>query len=314
MPQHPDIHASPFGGKDLVLFPESGEIPVDLHGQVHIDGRFVARPLQRCHDAFQRRMAGSQGQGGHIAIHQVRHAPGGMGMEVDGQRHLLTDGGDHIRHLFRGHHAGHIFHMDGTDAQGLEIFGHLHIFFYRMDRRNGVADVAFCLFPVLQHGFDGRFRIPDIVQSVEHQEDVDAGLRRQFHKLFHDIIRILHIANQVLTPQQHPQRRVRAEPLERPDPVPGIFAQIPDHHIERGTAPHFHTAVPHTVHLGQDGQHVLRFDASGQKRLLAVPPLYTGDLDGLFFSCFCCFFLFPEKHDPSFLSCTLSGIKLNILI
>ena len=79
------------------------------------------------------------------------------------------------------------------------------------------------MFPIL---FDGLYRsheIPGVVQGVEDAEDVDANFRGMGDKSAHQIVRVVAVAHEVLTAEQHLERSLGHEPFEYTDALPRVF-------------------------------------------------------------------------------------------
>ena len=86
----------------------------------------------------------------------------------------------------------------------------------------------------------------------------------------HDVVGVVLVAKNVLSAQQHLERRVRARLLDEPQTLPRIFAQEPHAHVERRAAPAFERVVPGRVDRGRDGEDVVGAHARRPEGLVRV--------------------------------------------
>ena len=85
------------------------------------------------------------------------------------------------------------------------------------------------------------------------------------------------VAENVLAPQEHLQRRLAADGLDLPEALPGIFAQEAHADVKRRPAPAFEGIVARRVDLFGDGENVVRPHARGPQRLVGIPQRGVGD-------------------------------------
>ena len=80
-------------------------------------------------------------------------------------------------------------------------------------------------------------QIPHVVEGVEDPEDVDTGLGRVPHERTHDLVAVVAVAHEILSPQQHLERRAPAVMLDRAQPLPRVLVEKAQAGVERGAPP-----------------------------------------------------------------------------
>ena len=224
-------------------------------------------------------------------------------MGVQDQRHIahgVLDALDEVLGLVGAHGAGHVLEADGIKAHGLQLFAHFHVLFYGVDRALGVGDTAGghgVGRGVLLGGFQSGLDVAEVVEGVKNTDNVDTVLNGQLHELFHHIVMIMLVAQQVLTTQQHLQLGVGQVLSQTAQTLPGIFAQIAQAGIEGGTAPAFHGVVAGLIHGAENAFIIAVRQTSGHKGLVGVPKHGLGNLH---FSCHDWKLLFYDKQIPFF--------------
>ena len=175
------------------------------------------------------------------------------------ERHIadgVLDALDQVFSLIGAHGAGHVLQADGVEAHGLQLLAHVDVLLDGVHRRLRIGNTAGgdgVLGGVLLGRLEGRLDVAEVVEGVENSQDVDAVLDGQLNKLFDDVVMVMLIAEQILAAKQHLQLRVRHGLADAAQPLPRIFAQIPQAGVERGAAPALYGVIPGLVHFGQNG-------------------------------------------------------------
>ena len=123
--------------------------------------------------------------------------------------------------------------------------------------------------------------VPDIVQGIEHPENINAvfiGCRDEF---VDNIIRIMAVSDKVLPPQQHLDGRLPEFGLECPETIPWIVIQKPDTGIERSAAPRFDRKEPAVIDLPRQRKHILCPESRCDQRLVRIAQRRVSDQDFL---------------------------------
>ena len=177
---------------------------------------------------------------------------------MEDQRHIadgVLDALDEVLCLVGAHGACHILQADGVKAHVLELFAHLDILFHGVDRALRVGDAAGSngvLAAVFLGGFQCGFDVAEIVQRVKDTQNVDAVFDRQLDELFHNVVVIVLVAEQVLSAKEHLQLRVGHQSADIAQALPRIFAEIAKAGVKRCAAPAFNRIVTGLIHLGQN--------------------------------------------------------------
>ena len=202
-----------------------------------------------------------------------------MGVDHNGQLHRLFQGGHQVKGLLGAHDAGHILDADGVAAHGLQPPAQVHKGIQAVNGAGGVAQGAGYVGAGLDALVHCHLDVPQIIEGVEHTDDVDAALHALAHKGPDDVVGIMLVAQQVLAPQQHLQPGVFHVLADGAQPLPGILVQIPQAAVKGGAAPALERVIPGLVHGLQDGQKIADGHPRGHQRLLSVPQHRFRDLN-----------------------------------
>ena len=179
-------------------------------------------------------------------------------MGVEDQRHVadcVLDALDEVFCFIRSHGASHILQADGLESHTLELLAHFHILFDGVHRTLGIADTARgngVLGGILHGRIQRGFAVAEVIECIEDPDNVDTVLDGQFDELFHNVIMIVLISQQVLSTQQHLQLVVGQVLPEIPQPFPRVFVQIPQTRVKGRTAPALNGIIPCLVHCRQN--------------------------------------------------------------
>ena len=120
-------------------------------------------------------MGGAQSQGRHGGIDHVRtgfdaleeahggQAGGVVGVELDGDLHRFLDGFHQVVGAVGGQQRGHILDADGVRADGLDLFGVVHVILVGEGVAGGVGDGDLGVAALFFRRFHSGFQVPDVV-------------------------------------------------------------------------------------------------------------------------------------------------------
>ena len=148
-----------------------------------------------------------------------------------------------------------------------------------MDRRRRVADRALRVPAVLLHAFDRLLEIARIIERVKDAEDVHAVLARERREAFDDVVRIMLVAEDVLSAEEHLQGRLLADLLDLAKPLPRILAQKAHADVERRAAPALKRVEARVVDRLGDLQNVIGAHPRRPKRLVRIAQRGIGNSD-----------------------------------
>ena len=114
-----------------------------------------------------------------------------------------------------------------------------------------------------------------LFKIVEEEFKINCGniFAKALDKFFDGML----VAENVLAPQEHLQRRLAADGLDLPEALPGIFAQEAHAYVERRPAPTLKRIVPCVVNLLGYSEYVIRAHPRGPQRLVGIPQRSVGD-------------------------------------
>ena len=167
-------------------------------------------------------------------------------------------------------HAGHILDGNGVGAQILHLLAVFQVAVQRVDRRHGVGNGAFEVAAAFLDGLGVVDDVADIVEGVEHPENVHAVALGRLDETVADLARIVFVPYQVLPAGQHGERRVRRLCFDGAQALPRVLVEKAQAGVERSAAPCLDGPVPDAVHFRQDRQHVADLHTRGPEALLAV--------------------------------------------
>ncbi len=122
--------------------------------------------------------------------------------------------------------------------------------------------------------------VSDIVERIEHAEDIDAVALGCTHESIDDLIAVVPITHEVLASQQHLKRRPRSVLLDGAQPLPGILVQEAKCGIEGGAAPDLEGPIADAVHLLKDRNHVCHLHSCRPQGLMGVAQRCVGYVHG----------------------------------
>ena len=186
--------------------------------------------------------------------------------------------------------AGHVLDADGVAAHLLQFLGKIDEDFVRMIGAERVDEAALYmwLFFAAESSIDRCLEVAHVVQRVEDAEYAHAMLGSLLDELLDDIVRIVVVAEQVLTTKQHLDRSLETG-LELVESLPRIFVEEAKARIKGRTAPGFKRVVADLV---ERCKHRLHLGVMHARRTQGLMPVAK--------YCFCDFYLFCHKKTHSF--------------
>ena len=275
------------------LVPQAHVRPVvaQLLHPAQIKTGVALRAVEGGHHRVQRRLAGEprHRRAGHVHhVHaglgsqqQRRHliAGGIVGVQVDGQPHLLLQGGHQLLGGVGLQQAGHILDGQHMSAPLFQLLGEVDIIFQGVlvlrlvQNIAGVAHGGLQQLVLAEHLLHGHLHARHPVQGVEDAEHVDAALGGLLHEGAHQIVGIVGVAHQIGAAQQHLERDVGDLLPQQAQALPRGLVEEAVGHVEGGAAPHFQReAVPQDIgHTVGALDHVAGTHTGGQQALVGVP-------------------------------------------
>ena len=195
-----------------------------------------------------------------------------MGVKVDRNTDLITQHVNQRLGSVRLEQACHILNAEHVRTHALQLFGDLDVIGKRKLLALGVEDVAritnrrFANLPGPLDRLHGNFHIGQPVERIENAEDVDALLRRFFHKATHGVVRIRRVTDGIRRAQQHLEADIRNGFPQPPQSLPRVLVQEAHRDVERRTTPHLEAIkIREPVRYEiRNGQHVIRSYPRGQ--------------------------------------------------
>ena len=178
--------------------------------------------------------------------------------------------------VIRGNQPGHILDADTVRAHVLQspcffqVVIKVKYFPAHLGAGQGVANGKLRMLAAFLNRLVRLFQVSLVVQGVKYPEYINAHLRRLTNKGGHHIIRVMAVADQVLSAEQHLQRRVRHQFFQDTRPFPGVFIQKPGGHVKSSPTPHLHRIKPGFIHFSGNAHHILGAHPGGQVRLVPV--------------------------------------------
>ncbi len=139
-----------------------------------------------------------------------------------------------------------------------------------MYRAGGIADSAFGMLADFFYRFYRDADITHIVQRVENTEYVHAVVGRGFDERAYHVVRIMTVAQQVLSAQQHLDAAVRQCLTQFFQAFPGVFFQVAHAGVKSRATPRLYRPEAYVVQFCADGQHVFSTHPRGNYGLMTI--------------------------------------------
>ena len=276
----------------VVLLTHLAEAGRDALQLVDIQPCVILRAGEGGHQRFGCRMAVGGAHGRNRRIHAVdpgfnglqqghlRHAGGGVAVQVQGDVVAFFDFADQLKGGMRRQNAGHVLDGDGVDAGLQQLFGEVEPGLQGVRRAGGVRKRALGVGAVAAHRLQGGLHVARVVHGVEDAEDVHAVFDGALHEALHHVIGVVAVAEQVLAAEQHLQRGFRHRFFQLAQADPRVLAEKADAGIKGGPAPALEGAVADVVKLSGDGEHIVEAQAGGEQGLVGVAQDDIGNGNG----------------------------------
>ena len=125
--------------------------------------------------------------------------------------------------MIRRQKTCHILNAEGIGSHFLDFSGNILPVVQRISITQGIAQcnlhVAFFLFGCLYC----CLQVPDVVKTVENTDNIDSVGDGFLHEIFHHIICIVVITENILSAEQHLQLGILKSVSQLSQPVPRIF-------------------------------------------------------------------------------------------
>ena len=201
-----------------------------------------------------------------------------MCVNVDRNADILLESGDEVEALLRTHNTGHILDAERVTAHLLDLFAkgdkHLEV----MDRTERIADTALRMTAGLDALVHRSLDVAQVVERVEDTDDIHAVLDALAHEAAHGIIRIMMVAEQILTAQQHLQLGIFHVRFDVAEPLPRVLVQISQTTVKCRTAPTFNGVVACLIHVIKNTLKVGKRHTGRDQRLLRIAQHGLGDV------------------------------------
>ena len=199
-------------------------------------------------------------------------------MHINRNFDVLLECGNQVIALLRRHNARHILNAQRVAAHGFDLPAERNEHLQIVDRTQCVTDTALCMAACLEAFVYGGLDVAQIVQRIENTDDIHAVLDALADKTAHGIIRIMVIAEQVLTAQQHLQLGILHVRFDLAQTLPRILMQIAQAGIKGRTAPALNRVITGLIHLIENALEILKRHSRRNQRLLRVTQHRFGDV------------------------------------
>ena len=276
----------------MVFFAHLAEVRGDALQFVDIQPGVILRAGQGGHQRLSGRVAIGGAHGRNRRIHAVdpgfnglqqrhlRHAGGGVTVQVQGDVVALLDFADQLIRRPRRQDTGHVLDGDGVDAGLQQLFGEVEPGLQGVGRAGGVRKRALGVGAVAADRLQGGFHVARVVHGVEDAEDVHAVFDGAFDKALHHVVGVVAVAEQVLAAEQHLQRGLRHRLFELAQADPRVLAEKADAGVKGGAAPALQRAVADVVERSGNGQHIVETQTGGEQGLVGVAQDDIGNGNG----------------------------------
>ena len=273
---------------ELIL--DGQEVVVDLFQLLGVHAAVVAHLRERIHERLSRRLAraarearGRAVDAGRarlrrLEVGHVAEAGGGVGVDVNRDADVFAERRNEVEALLRAHDARHVLDTERMTAHLLDLSAEGDKHFEVVDRTERVADAALCVAAGLDALVHCGFDVAQVVERVEDADDVHAVFDALAHEAAHGVIRIMMVAEQILTAQQHLQLGVFQMGFDIAEPLPRVLVEIAQAAVECCAAPALDGVIPGLVHLVEDALEVGIRHSGRNQRLLRIAQNGLGDV------------------------------------
>ena len=193
-----------------------------------------------------------------------------MGVELNGNFNRLFNGFDKVKSEIRSKESRHILYANGIGSRLFNLFGIIFIIF---KVKHGACCVGYGDLSVSHFffcGVNGGLKISDVVKGIENTDNVDTVCHRFLHKIFHDIIGIVTVAEHILPAEKHLQLGVFAFIPYYSKSFPRVLVEKAQASVKGCAAPAFERVKTDFIEQRKDGKHFLGGHSRCDKRLVSV--------------------------------------------
>ena len=261
--------------------------------------------LQGGHHRVEVGLRGAAAHGGQRQVHHVDpgvarpqdaggvDAAGVVGVEVDGDAHLVLQGLDQLLGGVGTAQARHVLDGQQMSSHALQFLGQLDVVLERegvaaaVEDVAGVAERALAQGVGVLHGIHRHAQVGQVVERVEDAEDVHARGGRMLHEAGHHMVGVVGVAHRIGASEEHLEADVRDLLAQLAQALPRILAEEAHGGVEGGPAPHLQreqAGLGVADAAGQRvgaGEHVEAAHARGHERLVGVAEGGVGDEQAL---------------------------------
>ena len=150
--------------------------------------------------------------------------------------------------LLRADDTCHILDTDGLNAHAFHILGKLDISLCVVHGTERVANSTRCVSARLNCLVNGNLEVSYIVKCIKNPDDVDSVFNALCHKFSYNIVRVMLVAEKILTSEKHLKLCVRTCLANLSESLPRILVQVTQTRIKCCAAPAFQRVVTRLVH------------------------------------------------------------------
>src|SRR5690554_1602679 len=270
-----------------VLLTHFTEVSGNFFQQVQVQAGVTVSTFQNGHNCLGGRVAVGHTHGGDGRVHVIntgfrsldggggRHASGGVALHVDRDIQFFLQTTDQLIRYVRLENARHVFDRDGISTHIGDFFRQLNPHVDGVHRTGGIGDGTLGMLAGFTNRLDDAVHVARVVHRVKDTEHVNAIFGGTLTETINHIIRVMAIAQQVLTTQQHLLLGVGHGFFQLADALPWVFAQVTDTGIKGSTTPGFQRPETDFVEFLGNGQHVIKPHTGGKQGLVGVTQNYV---------------------------------------
>ena len=142
------------------------------------------------------------------------------------QIYSILDGTYKLIGSNRIEYSCHILNAYGADAHGCKLLGHNYILIQGMNRARSIGNSSRCHSSVLKCFINSYLEIIKVIKCIKDTNDINAVFYRCPYKASYYIVRIMLIAQYILTSEQHLKLGVRHSLAQLPESLPRILVKV----------------------------------------------------------------------------------------
>ena len=193
-----------------------------------------------------------------------------MGVQLDRQLRGRLQRADQAVRLIGNQQACHILDADGIGSHALDLFCDVHPVVQRVGVAQRIGQGYLRVSAFLVAGLHRAFQVAQIVQAVKDTDDIDSVCDGLLYEVFHHIVRVMAVSQNILASEKHLQLRVLESRSQLSQSLPRILMQETKGSVKGSAAPALHSRIADLVHLLRDGKHDLGGHSGGDQGLMGV--------------------------------------------